>query len=97
MPMLAAHAAPEEMLEGMAVRFAVRKLNAVVGKHRVQPVGHCLDQMAQKVRRDPSGVLLVQFGVGKFGCAVDGHKQIQLTFFSLHLRNVNMKSRSGTS
>ena len=61
------------------------EMRAVVGEHRVDLVGECRDEMAEKVGRGPSRDLLVKFDEGELGYAVDRHEQVELALRDLDL------------
>lgn len=44
----------EDVVEGVFVTGLVGELDAVVGQHRMDSVGHCRDQVAQELGRGPS-------------------------------------------
>src|SRR6185312_11842308 len=57
-----------------------RELDAVVGQHGMDLIGHGLEEMAEEVARDPCGRLLVQLDEGELRGAVDGDEQVELAF-----------------
>jgi hypothetical protein len=49
------------------------------------------DEVAQELRCDHLACLLMQFGIGKLGGAVDRHEKIQLAFCGLNLGDIDMQ------
>ena len=73
---------------GVARRMA--ELDAVVGQHGVDRVGHGLDQGDQESRGGDAVGLLDQLSKGKLGRLVNGHKHMQLALGRAHLGDVDM-------
>ena len=67
------------------------EVSAVIGEHRVHPVGHGGDEMAQEVGGGAARDLLVQFDNGELGCPVDRHQQVKLALFGAHFGDVDVK------
>ena len=87
--------ATREGFANVAVRRCLvpwrREMRAVVGQHRVGPIGNSVDQAAQKVGGDAPGGALVQLGKGEFRCPVNGDKHVELALLSPHLGDVDVK------
>jgi hypothetical protein len=64
---------------GRAPGFAlgIREVRAFIGEHGVDLVGHGLHHSVQEVSRDPRFGLLMEFGEGELGCAVNGNEQVE--------------------
>jgi hypothetical protein len=56
-----------------------------VSQDGVELVGHGGDQVAQEWRRHCLAGLWMQLGIGNLASAVDGHEQLELAFFGVHL------------
>lgn len=80
----------EYMASCVFVTGLIGELNTVVGEHRVDPVGKGLDKVAQEVCGNGLRLTLMEFHIGQFRGSVDGHEQIQLSFFGAHFGNINM-------
>ena len=87
---LSAHAV-EDMDTRELVLLAVGELDAVIGQHRMQLVGHGLDEIAEKLGCDHLGRSGMQFGVSELARAVDGHEQVELPLFGSNLGDVDVE------
>jgi hypothetical protein len=67
------------------------ELDAIVGQHRVDPVRHGLDQMAQEVAGDARDRLLVQFDEGELAGAVDGDEEVEFALLGADLGDVDVE------
>jgi hypothetical protein len=85
----------KQQFEGVTILLAVGKLNSVIGQDGVDFVGNSGDEMAQEFDRDRPSCPLIQFGIDKLGDSVNGNEQLQLTFFSADLGNVDVKIADG--
>ena len=88
--MLAAGAV-KDVFKGVNMPFMIGELDAIIGEHDVEPVGHGCDQVSQEGRSGHFPGLLVQFHEGELGGAVDGDKEIQLALRRLNFSNINME------
>ena len=91
--MLAANAV-EDVFEGINMPVVIGELDAIIGEHDVEPVGHGRDQVAQEGCGGHFSGLLVQFHESELGGAVDCDEEIQLAFGRLNLSNINVNRRS---
>ena len=85
-----AHAV-EDVATCEQVLLTVGELNAVVGEQRVQLLGHGLDEIVEKLRRDQLRRPRVQFSVSKLAGAVDGYKQAELSLLGPDLGDVDVE------
>ncbi|ESY52262.1 hypothetical protein X744_29585 [Mesorhizobium sp. LNJC372A00] len=67
------------------------ELDAVVGKHGVDFVGHGRDQPEQELFRDGDGGLLVQLDEGELRGAVDSDEHVQFALLGPDLGNVDVE------
>ena len=74
-----------------AARAWRRELDAVVGQHGVDPVGHGFEEMAEKVSRDARGRFFVQLDEGKLRRAVDGDEQVKLAGLRPDLGDIDVE------
>ena len=65
----------EDVLEGLYVPIMIGELDAVIGEHDVEPVGHGGDEIAQYGSYGHFPGLTVQFNESKFGCAVNAYDE----------------------
>lgn len=80
------------MSEGCRGNVAGRgEVGAVVGEHRVHPVGHGLDQVAQEVTGYAARGPRVQLDEGEPGGPVDGHEQLEPAFGRMHLGEIDVE------
>jgi hypothetical protein len=68
-----------------------RELDAVVGQHGVDLVGHGFEETAEEVGRDPRRGFLVQLDEGELRGAVDGDEQVELALLGPDLGDVDME------
>ena len=80
----------KDVFKGINMPIVIGKLDAIIGEHDVEPVGHGGDQVAQKGSGGHFPGLLVQFHESKLGGAVDGNEEIQLACSRLNLSNINV-------
>ena len=66
-------------------------MRAVIGQHRMDRIGHGLDEGAEEVTGDASRGFLVQFDEGEFGDPVDGNQQIELALCGLDFGDVDVE------
>lgn len=83
--------AVKQVHEGMPVCFAMRELDAIIGKYRVQVIRYDVDQITQEVRGYAPCLPLMQLGISKLRGPVDGNEQVQFAFFRMHLGNVDVE------
>jgi hypothetical protein len=60
----------EDMLEGLLIALAVGELNAVIGEHGVELIGHSGNQVAQELSSNCFGSVRMQLGIGKLAGTV---------------------------
>lgn len=75
----------------VAVLRDVRKLDAVVGQHCVDLVGHGCNQRPQEVLCRSGGRALDQLDEGELGGPVDRDVEVEFTFGGLHLSRIDVK------
>ena len=80
-----------DLADGRAAGPRRRELDAIVGKHCMDFVGHCRDKMAKEIGGDFRRSLLVQLDEGEFRGPVDGDKEMELAFFGSHFGDVDME------
>jgi hypothetical protein len=68
-----------------------RELDAVIGQHRVDPVGRGLDEVTEEVARHACGGFLMELDEGELRRAIDGHEQVKLALLCSNLGNVDVK------
>ena len=81
----------KDVLRGVAITSAVRKLDAVICQHHVDSIGHSLNQIAQELRSWHFTGFSMQFSERELGSAINGNEEIKLTLCCLHLSHVDMK------
>ncbi len=69
----------------------VGELDAVVGQHSVDAIGHGIHQSVREVGRSAACSLLMQLGEGDLACPIDGHEQVQLAGFGVDLGGVEVE------
>jgi hypothetical protein len=67
------------------------ELDAVVGEHGVDPVGHGGDEGDEEGRGGDPGGRLHQLDEGELAGAVDGDEEIELAFGGLNLSDVDVE------
>ena len=85
----------EDVVEGVFVVRHVGELDAVIGQHRVDGIGHRRDQVAQELGGDHLAGLLMQFDKRELAGPVDGHEQAQLALGGLHLGDIDVELADG--
>lgn len=65
------------------------ELNVVVSERGMNLIWDGGGEIAQQVRRRHLADLLVQFDIGKFAGAIDGHEQIEFALGGLHPGDVD--------
>ncbi len=65
----------DDMVEGVFVVRLVGELDAVIGQHGVDDVGHGCDQVPQEVSSDHLAGFPMHFDKGELAGAVDGYEQ----------------------
>ena len=94
---LVTDAAPEEVPEGPAVFLSVRELDTIVGEHRVDLIGHDLDQATEEPNGRGSFLLLMQLGIGELRGAVYTDEEVEAAFFGARPQRYRRgSSQSGT-
>jgi putative ABC transport system permease protein len=78
-----------DVLGRPAVAGWIGEVSAVVGEHRVDPVGHGRDEVTKEVARNAPRRLFVQLDKGELARAVDGHEQVKPALFGVHLGHVD--------
>ena len=66
-------------------------MDAVVGQHRVDLVGHGLCQSTEEVTGDARDGLLVQLDEGELGSSFDGDDEIEPSLLGADLGDVDME------
>ena len=67
------------------------EVGAVVGEHRVHPVGHGLDEMPEEIARDPPRRSSMELDEGELGRAVDGDEQVEPPFRRVNLGQIDVE------
>ena len=93
-PVLAAHPI-KQVHERVSVPATMGELDAVIGQHRVQPVGIEGNDGFEEAYRCRSLGLLMQLGIGNLRRAIDGNEEIELALSSSDLRDVDMDVSDG--
>ena len=75
----------------LAVLGQIGKLNAVVSKHGVDVIRDRFDQIAKELRGCLGGSPLGKLCKSKLGSAINGHKEMELSFGALHFGDVDME------
>jgi len=89
--------APEDVLEGAGIDAAICELHTIVGQHRVDPVWHSYDQVAQKLGCSHLSRLLDEANEGKLAGSVNCDKEIELPFGGLDLGDIDMEVTNGVA
>ena len=79
----------KEVHKGLFIAFPVGELDAVIGQNMRDFVRHGGNQVAQDACRDQFGLSFMQFRIGEFRCLVDGHEEIEFTFFGTNFGNID--------
>ena len=77
---------------GPGIALGIGEVDAVIGQHRMDLVGHGLNQGAQEVGRGARRCLGVQLSEGELAGAVDSDEEVELAFGGLHLGDVDVGS-----
>jgi|SRR5271170_941545 len=80
-----------------AVLGQVGELDAVVGEHRVDAIGHSGEQRLQECRGSPHVSTFDQFHEGELRGAIDGHEEVQLALGGAHLGQIDVEVADRTA
>ncbi len=78
-------------VDGVPVPRLVCELNAIVGKNRVDLVGHSFEHVLEELPGRLSVGSCNELGNGELGCPVDADEEKELSLSSLHLGDVDVK------
>ena len=81
----------EDVVEGVFVVRHVGELDAVVGQHGVDGIGHGSDQIVQELGGDHLARFAMSLDERELAGAVDPHEQAQLSLGGLHLGDVDVE------
>ncbi len=81
----------EDVDESVLVTHPVAELDAVIGQHDVDAVGHSQDQVAQKLRRLHLPGTFHKADEGGLVRTIDCHEQAQLALFSADLGQIDVE------
>lgn len=83
--------APKDVLEGIGIDASICEMHAKAGQHRVNPIWHSCDQVAQKLRGSHHSCLLNEANEGKLAGSVNRDKEIELPFGCLNLCDTHVE------
>lgn len=81
--------------EAVAVARQVCEPDTVIGKHRMDAIGHNRDEVVEDRPSRGAGGAEHQSGEGELAGPVDGHEEVERAFRILCLCNVNMEAADG--
>ncbi len=84
-------------VDGVPVPGMLCDLDAIIGKNRVDLIGHSLKHVLQELPGGLSVSRCNELSDGKLGRSVNAHKEIELTFSRLHLGDVDMEKPDGVA
>ena len=87
----------EDMFEGMDIGLAVGELDAVIRQYRMEPVGDCCNEIAQKLRCGHLASFLDQAGECELRGSVNRDEQVKLALAGMHLGDVDVKVADGVA
>jgi Trypsin-like peptidase domain len=78
-----------DLAGSQATAAEYREMDTVIGKNRMDLVGHGRDKMAEEL--GGCGRFLMQFDKREFRRSIDGDKKMELAFFGPHFGNVDVE------